>query len=46
MPVLDDYVVSPDVSFLDKTRVRAQVLVPVLARTLQFCETDRGTEPL
>ena len=30
MGVLDDYMVSPDVSFLDKTRIQAQVLVPVL----------------
>lgn len=28
MSVLDDYMVSPDVSFIDKTRVQAQV--PVL----------------
>jgi predicted ArsR family transcriptional regulator len=28
--VLDDYFVSPDVSLLDKTRMQAQVLVPVL----------------
>src|SRR6516225_2349812 len=30
MGVLDDYMVSPDVSFLDKTRIQAQVLVPVV----------------
>jgi hypothetical protein len=28
MTVLDDYMVSLDVSFLDKTRIQAQVLVP------------------
>ena len=28
--VLDDYFVNPDVSLLDKTRIQAQVLVPVL----------------
>ena len=28
--VLDDYFVSPNVSLLDKTRMQAQVLVPVL----------------
>ena len=28
--VLDDYFVNPNVSLLDKTRVQAQVLVPVL----------------
>ena len=28
MTVLDDYMVSPDVSFLDKTRIQAKVLVP------------------
>jgi L-2-amino-thiazoline-4-carboxylic acid hydrolase len=30
MSVLDDYLVVPDVSLLDKTRIQAQVLVPVL----------------
>ena len=30
MSVLDDYLVTPEVSFLDKTRIQAQVLVPVL----------------
>jgi hypothetical protein len=30
MSVLDDYLVAPDISLLDKTRVQAQVLVPVL----------------
>src|SRR5215813_9467813 len=34
MGVLYDHVVSADVSFLDKTRIQAQVLVPVL-RTLR-----------
>jgi predicted ArsR family transcriptional regulator len=28
--VLDDYLVDPNVSLLDKTRIQAQVLVPVL----------------
>jgi hypothetical protein len=28
--LLDDYLVDPDVSLLDKTRMQAQVLVPVL----------------
>ena len=28
--VLDDYLVDPEVSLLDKTRIQAQVLVPVL----------------
>jgi predicted ArsR family transcriptional regulator len=28
--VLDDYLVDPNLSFLDKTRIQAQVLVPVL----------------
>jgi predicted ArsR family transcriptional regulator len=27
---LDDYMVNPDLSFLDKTRIQAQVLVPVM----------------
>jgi predicted ArsR family transcriptional regulator len=30
MSVLDDYLVNPNLSLLDKTRVQAQVLVPVL----------------
>ena len=30
MSVLDDYLVDPKLSLLDKTRVQAQVLVPVL----------------
>jgi len=28
--VLDDYLVDPEISLLDKTRIQAQVLVPVL----------------
>ena len=34
MSVLDDYLVDPKLSLLDKTRIQAQVLVPVL-RTLR-----------
>jgi hypothetical protein len=30
MSVLDDYLVASDISLLDKTRIQAQVLVPVL----------------
>jgi hypothetical protein len=30
MSVLDDYLVAHDISLLDKTRIQAQVLVPVL----------------
>ena len=30
MSVLDDYLVAPELSLLDKTRIQAQVLVPVL----------------
>src|SRR6516225_1795464 len=30
MGVLDDYLVEPKLSLLDKTRIQAQVLVPVL----------------
>src|ERR1700746_2382372 len=30
MSALDDYVVDPKLSLLDKTRIQAQVLVPVL----------------
>ena len=40
MGVLDDYLVDPRLSLLDKTRIRAQVLVPVL-RTLRS-ETGEG----
>jgi hypothetical protein len=34
MNVLDDYLVAPEISLLDKTRIQAQVIVPVL-RTLR-----------
>jgi len=30
MSVLDDYLVAPELSLLDKTRIQSQVLVPVL----------------
>jgi hypothetical protein len=30
MSLLDDYMVDPNLSLLDKTRIQAQVLVPVL----------------
>ena len=30
MSVLDGYLVDPNVSLLDKTRIQAQVLVPLL----------------
>lgn len=30
MGVLDDYMVDPELSLLDKTRIQAQILVPVL----------------
>jgi len=30
MSVIDDYLVDPDISLLDKTRVQAQVLVPLV----------------
>jgi predicted ArsR family transcriptional regulator len=30
MGALDDYLVDPDLSLLDKTRIQAQVLVPIL----------------
>ncbi|WKA30001.1 hypothetical protein [Bradyrhizobium roseum] len=30
MDVLDDYMVDPRLSLLDKTKIQAQVLVPVL----------------
>jgi len=30
MGVLDDYLVNPNISLLEKTRIQAQVLVPVM----------------
>ena len=30
MSVIDDYLVDPDISLLDKTRMQAQVLVPLV----------------
>jgi hypothetical protein len=30
MGVLDDYLVDPNISLLDKTKIQAQVLVPVM----------------
>ena len=30
MNVLDDYLVAPEISLLDKTRIQAQILVPLL----------------
>src|SRR5215469_5400871 len=40
MGVLDEYLVDPELSLLDKTRIQAQVLVPVL-RALR---TELGKE--
>jgi hypothetical protein len=40
MSVLDDYLVCPELSLLDKTRIQAQVLVPIL-KTLR---TELGKE--
>src|SRR5262249_34705744 len=31
MSILDDYLVDPEISLLDKTKIQAQVLVPVLS---------------
>jgi hypothetical protein len=42
MGVLDDYMVSPDVSFLDKTRIQAQVLVPVLRALREELGRDKA----
>lgn len=39
MSVLDDYLIDPKVSLLDKTRIQAQVLVPVL----QTLRAELGT---
>jgi predicted ArsR family transcriptional regulator len=41
MSVLDDYLVDPNLSLLDKTRIQAQVLVPVL----QALRAELGKEP-
>jgi hypothetical protein len=40
MNVLDDYMVDPRLSLLDKTRIQAQVLVPIL----QALRTELGKE--
>ena len=40
--VLDDYLVAPDVSLLDKTRMQAQVLVPVLRALRTELGKDRA----
>ena len=32
MGVLDDFMVNPNISLLEKTRIQAQVLVPVMRR--------------
>ena len=40
MGVLDDFMVNPDISLLDKTRIQAQVLVPVM----QAMRTEIGHE--
>ena len=40
--VLDDYLVDPDLSLLDKTRIQAQVLVPVLRALRAELGTGQG----
>jgi hypothetical protein len=42
MSVLDDYMVSPDVSLIDKTRIQAQVLVPVLRALREEIGKDKA----
>ena len=42
MGVLDDYMVSPNVSFLDKTRIQAQALVPVLRALREELGRDKA----
>ena len=42
MSVIDDYLVDPDVSLLDKTRMQAQVLVPVLRALRAELGTDKA----
>jgi hypothetical protein len=41
MNVLDDYLVDPKPSLLDKTRIQAQVLVPVLKALRSDLERER-----
>src|SRR3954471_7506035 len=43
MSVLDDYLVHPGLSLLDKTRIQAQVLVPRL-QALQALRAELGKE--
>jgi hypothetical protein len=42
MSVLDDYLVDPNLSLLDKTRIQAQVLVPVLRALRAELGNDRA----
>lgn len=42
MGVLDDYLVNPDISLLDKTRIQAQVLVPVMRALRAELGRDRA----
>ena len=42
MGVLDDYMVSPDGSLIDKTRIQAQVLVPVLRALREELGRDKA----
>jgi hypothetical protein len=42
MSVLDGYLVDPKVSLLDKTRIQAQVLVPVLRALRAELGKDKG----
>ena len=42
MSVLDDYLVDPKLSFLDKVKIQAQVLVPVLRALRAALGTDKG----
>src|SRR5262249_51080118 len=43
MGVLDDYMVSPEVSLMDKTCIQAQVLVPVLRALREELGRGKGT---
>jgi predicted ArsR family transcriptional regulator len=42
MSVLDDYLVDPRLSLLDKTRIQAQVLIPVLRALRAELGTDKA----
>jgi hypothetical protein len=46
MSVLDDYLVDPKMSLLDKTRIQAQVLLPVLRARREATTAQRSPPPM